>query len=324
MEPINETGLGLFLKREREKKGLSIDHMAKVTRLRTHYIEALENEDWSKLPDQVFIKGFLKTYTRALGLNYEQVITKFVSSVPAHVSLPKPLMPPGKSNKIYIAIIIVVVVILLFFAVFLMKGSAPRLKKTESSAINVAEDKATQNSPQVNNVEPAQTVNQAVVNNIPPPAKEVPSARTESPPVKENASSQGAAAEGKDNEAKKQIQASVPERTAKAVQAPVQKATVMTAEEQANNEKGQYVLTCFVTSETYIKIWVDNNPPIQHIFPRGSRHQWTGNAGFYVLVGNAGGIEFDFNGKKFKDLGRKGEVVKLRLPENFNLNVREN
>jgi cytoskeleton protein RodZ len=325
MEPINETGLGLFLKREREKKGLTLDHMAKVTRLRLYYLEALENEDWSRLPDQVFIKGFLKTYTRALGLNYEQVIKQFASSVPDHNSVPKPLMSPGKTNNVYIALIIFIVLIVSLFVVFLIKGSAPHLTKAEAPSTNAQVDKTVQIAPQDDHVKPAQTVSQAAVNNARPPEKEVASSSvTESAPVKENTPSPDKVATGQDSGTEKQVQVAIPEQTAKAVQTPVQKAVVTSVEEPANNGKWQYVLTCYVISETYVKIWIDNNPPIQHIFPKGSRHQWTGNAGFYVLVGNAGGIEFDFNGKKFKDLGRKGEVVKLRLPENFNLNVREN
>ena len=36
---------------------------------------------------------------------------------------------------------------------------------------------------------------------------------------------------------------------------------------------------------------------------------------FNILIGNAAGIEFDFNGKRITDLGRVGQVVRLQLPE---------
>jgi hypothetical protein len=49
-----------------------------------------------------------------------------------------------------------------------------------------------------------------------------------------------------------------------------------------------------------------------------------GNEVFYIVIGNAAGIDFDFNDKKIKNLGHPGDVVRLRLPENFNRTISEN
>ncbi|HIC86085.1 MAG TPA: DUF4115 domain-containing protein, partial [Desulfobacterales bacterium] len=37
---------------------------------------------------------------------------------------------------------------------------------------------------------------------------------------------------------------------------------------------------------------------------------------FDIIIGNAAGIQFELNGEKIQDLGRRGEVVHLRLPAN--------
>ena len=68
---------------------------------------------------------------------------------------------------------------------------------------------------------------------------------------------------------------------------------------------------------TWIKICVDDQGPKEYIFQPGSRPQWKAKEGFYVIIGNAAGIEFDFNGKILEDIGNLGQVVKLRLPEDF-------
>ncbi len=36
-----------------------------------------------------------------------------------------------------------------------------------------------------------------------------------------------------------------------------------------------------------------------------------------MLVGNAAGMDFEFDGKEIKDMGELGQVVSLRLPEGF-------
>lgn len=327
MEPVNGLNLGLFLKRERENKSLTIEHLARVTRLRTNYIEALENEEWISLPDQVFIKGFLKTYTRALGLDYEQVMKQFESSIPLHDGLPKPLMPPKKVNKVYVFLIALTIFILLLFAIFLLKGEGPKQEGAKAIETITHEDKTVQtlqNENIVKQAETVQTADQTAVAITQAPEKKAPPPETTHEPAKEAAQSYSPGQVPIETVAEKPVLEGIPERPAKPPEEQPQPSAAVTATEPPDAAKGQYVLTCRVTETTYVKIWVDNSPPVQHIFPSGARRQWTGREGFYLLVGNAGGIEFDFNGKKLKDLGRQGEVVRLRLPENFNLNISEN
>ena len=45
---------GERLKRERELREVSMDELTKATRISTRFVEALENEDWAKLPGGSF------------------------------------------------------------------------------------------------------------------------------------------------------------------------------------------------------------------------------------------------------------------------------
>jgi cytoskeleton protein RodZ len=61
-EPVESTlGLGATLRAEREKRGMSLDQVVSVTKLRKQMIDALENEEWGKLPPPVFVRGFIRT-----------------------------------------------------------------------------------------------------------------------------------------------------------------------------------------------------------------------------------------------------------------------
>ncbi|MBW2206511.1 MAG: helix-turn-helix domain-containing protein, partial [Deltaproteobacteria bacterium] len=44
------TGVGALLRTEREKQGLTREDIADATKLRRHFIEALEAEEWEELP----------------------------------------------------------------------------------------------------------------------------------------------------------------------------------------------------------------------------------------------------------------------------------
>ena len=59
--------IGDYLKELRESKKLSIDDVAAGTGIRAQYLEALEKGEYSKIPGDVFIKGFIRNYGNYLG-----------------------------------------------------------------------------------------------------------------------------------------------------------------------------------------------------------------------------------------------------------------
>jgi len=68
---------GEKLRTAREEQGLSIEAVEKQTEIRSIYLEALENEDYSLLPPRVYAQGFVKNYARFLGLNSEKLVEEF-------------------------------------------------------------------------------------------------------------------------------------------------------------------------------------------------------------------------------------------------------
>ena len=65
--------IGTLLQKKRREKGLSLKDVEQATKIRTRYLEGLEREDYSVLPDAVYVHGFLKTYANFLGLDGEQL-----------------------------------------------------------------------------------------------------------------------------------------------------------------------------------------------------------------------------------------------------------
>ena len=61
--------VGQILKEEREKKFYSLEEIEKVTKIRKELLEALENDNFSKLPPPTFVQGFIKNYGKFLGLD---------------------------------------------------------------------------------------------------------------------------------------------------------------------------------------------------------------------------------------------------------------
>jgi cytoskeleton protein RodZ len=81
---------GERLKRERELREVSMEELTKATRISARFVEALENEDWAKLPGGVFGHGFVRTIARYLGLNEEALLGEYDSARAEQLPAPAP------------------------------------------------------------------------------------------------------------------------------------------------------------------------------------------------------------------------------------------
>lgn len=69
--------LGDLLRETREQKNLSLEDAEKGTNIRKLYIKAIEDGNYDKLPGEVFLKGFMKTYAKFLGLDGQKIIEQY-------------------------------------------------------------------------------------------------------------------------------------------------------------------------------------------------------------------------------------------------------
>ncbi len=68
---------GERLKRERELREVTVKEIASATRIAPKFLEALENEEWDKLPGGVFGRGFVRSIARYLGLSEENLLSDY-------------------------------------------------------------------------------------------------------------------------------------------------------------------------------------------------------------------------------------------------------
>ena len=71
------SGFGDKLRREREMRGISLEEISASTKIGTRSLRAIEAEDFEKLPGGIFNKGFVRAYSRFLGLDEEETVADF-------------------------------------------------------------------------------------------------------------------------------------------------------------------------------------------------------------------------------------------------------
>ncbi|MBW1671419.1 MAG: helix-turn-helix domain-containing protein [Deltaproteobacteria bacterium] len=88
--------LGEYLKRERELRQISLEEVAEGTKIAIYRLRAMEAGRWEKLPAEIFVKGFIKSYAEFIGLVPEDVILRYHEIRLADESFDEPTEPAYK------------------------------------------------------------------------------------------------------------------------------------------------------------------------------------------------------------------------------------
>ena len=71
--------IGNSLREARERQGLAYPEIELATKIRARYIRALEEEDFTSIPGDAYIRGFLRTYADYLGLDGDLYVDEYAS-----------------------------------------------------------------------------------------------------------------------------------------------------------------------------------------------------------------------------------------------------
>ena len=298
--PEKVSGLGALLRNERENRGLSHEQLSQVTRLRRHFLEALENEEWQNLPPSVFVKGFIRSYAQALGLDEDKLLDLYRSAVTEEVAPLTPIIEPKKPRR-RLVLVLALCLGALAIALYLWIGRPLPEQSTVQTQKGL---------PAEIQEEPAKEEAQPVVQEM---------EQGESLKKKEETVEVATPRVG-------QAEMDIPESKSEekeTTEYPTDEDLLTPARAESSGTTDWRVLTGIVHLRTWIRIYIDDEAPKEYILQPGSRPQWKARRGFYVLLGNAAGMDFEFDGKDIKDIGELGQVVSLRLPEGFEREISE-
>lgn len=82
--------LGEYLREARKARGIDLREAAQQTRISLQYLQALEEENFAKLPGEVFVKGFLKSYSKFLRVDETQVMQRYAELRGKKAAAPPP------------------------------------------------------------------------------------------------------------------------------------------------------------------------------------------------------------------------------------------
>jgi cytoskeletal protein RodZ len=107
------SSFGEYLRQQRDNREISLDQISARTRIQKKFLLALEQGRLDQLPGRTFVRGFIRAYAEALGLNSDQTLVLFEESQkelhPAAAG-EKPAPTPEKKRALVLTAILVLVV----------------------------------------------------------------------------------------------------------------------------------------------------------------------------------------------------------------------
>lgn len=69
---------GSYLKSERELRGVTLEELHSKTKIPYRYLQALENNQFDELPEEVFIRGYLRSISHVIGAQEDEVLSTYM------------------------------------------------------------------------------------------------------------------------------------------------------------------------------------------------------------------------------------------------------
>ncbi|PIE57128.1 MAG: hypothetical protein CSA34_00495 [Desulfobulbus propionicus] len=145
-EPLETSPVGVRLKKRREEKGLTVADVVEATRISATNVRALEAQDYTALPADTFIRGYLQLYAKLLELDEQELITAFLDdesrAEPGYqrgknlnnpMLSPKKMAEPTHISSASVASILLVLIVVSFTAFCLYNSWNPFAFLTGSS-----------------------------------------------------------------------------------------------------------------------------------------------------------------------------------------------
>jgi len=286
---------GERMQREREMRGITLEEISESTKITSRCLQALEEEDFDKLPGGIFNKGFVRAYAHYLGIDEDQAVADFVVASGGEKEQPLPDPPEPRAVTLgqqraeghpnWRAIALLAVLLVTAVAVLWKLGpSAVHLVEAEITARLNPEPAAT--SPATPSVNSPSTPEVAAPPPPPPPAaakKSIAKAKSVA------------------------VAASLP-----ATPAPTT-APAVAAAPSRQAPASDFVVQIRATQDAWVQIVADGKLMSEGVLVPPAEKRVRAAKEVVIKTGNAAGVEVSFNGQPLPPLGDENQMATVTL-----------
>jgi cytoskeleton protein RodZ len=292
---------GAYLKAQREKKGVRLEEIASITKIHIHSLELLELSHWEHLPPEPFIRGFIIAYAKYVGLDPKETIGKYLEEVSPGVMPKSSPDTPALETEVTEP-----------------HRSTPGIPETPAhkpSATEVIEHAKPISSRKVAMVAAGIFVFVVTVSiiYIGKRASESQVAETSDSTAAKVSTPQAADAKGPSPTGAEPSPNAAQPSEPRGVASPQSEKPSATTSSTSGDYKHQVVIEG--RERTWIKVVVDEEPPIEYFLPQGEKAKYDAKDKIKVVLGNATGSKVTHNGEAAVGKQYQGTIRSYIFPQ---------
>lgn len=271
------------LREARQAKGLTLEELAAATKISLKVLKAMETGDFEVLP-QTYIKGFLRTYAREVGLDAAAIVKAFEAQkeAAAEIFLHPPRIEKKTSRRspwLFVGSVVGLCLIL-FAGYYVLSTSVPQRRPVQGIPV---EDTIPLSSPETDPIQPEPENTDTVV-----------------PPVEREgaAENHGGITRTEDTTPPPPLDPKLDRDQPQDVH-----------EALAASEPTELTLAVEALSDTWMRVLADGVRVYEGIMRVQSTASWEAESLFELKIGKAAGVRLFLNGQSLGDLGTPDQVV---------------
>ena len=303
---------GAYLKTIRMQKGISLREVSEETRIGEEMLTNLENEDHERLPADVFVKGFLRAYAKAIGASGDEAIRLYnmdrnTLGHPSRAEGKAEVMHSRSGFKFWFTILLALIILCGIIGVSIFFQNGDKAKETPPAIEKKTENPPAEEKPVKETSENIlqEDDNELLAEGEGQVAEETPE-EVELPDIPEEIAQQKKTADSPYDKVEK-TDAKTETKESKVVSEPKTNGKTETAD-------ARHRLYLEAVEETWLKVIIDEKDPLEYLLEPGDSLDLTAKTGFNILIGNAGGVKMTYNGEPYHISGKSGQVVTAQIP----------
>jgi cytoskeleton protein RodZ len=95
------SSFGEQLRLAREARGISLREISEQTRISTRYLEAIEADDYKRLPGGIFNKSFIKAYAKYIGYDEKEALEAYIRTARDQGASPDDVVSTPYQPRVY-------------------------------------------------------------------------------------------------------------------------------------------------------------------------------------------------------------------------------
>jgi cytoskeleton protein RodZ len=280
--------LGEFLKTERLRQGIQLATITEQTCISRSMLIALEEGDTSKIGTPLLVRSFTRAYCRILRIDPSAVLEKYTGEIPRHERLDDGIkrfreQSLAARERTRLRLIMAFMAVLAIGAVYVTTVWLPK-----RDAVTTGSESGSANSDQgfAGAIAPDDVLPPRVQEDRSRPDASVTGSADPANPVTITSAQPGATDSNPDKPG-----------------AP------------ANIPESGHRLRIEALQESWVEVRLDDKKVQGVLIGAGQSREWNVTQGLRLMLGNGAGVKVFWNGKRLKHLGKAGQAVRLRLPE---------